>query len=246
MRALPEQQPPLLVDPDLQKESEQAGNAHGPCRRRGLPRRLHHRCASRVARRWSLDRHANRSAKADRPRACGRCRPNCSNSPYLQVWSGLPARTRRGQKHARMHVDATLQDELLAAIPSLRAFAISLTINRDRADDLVQDTILRAFANIDKFQPETNLNAWLFTTLRNLFHSEYRERKYETEGPDGAYAARLKTHPDQQSHLTSRTSGPLWQRSPQTRGGTSLSWGTGSKLRKSRCRVQRSGRYGQK
>jgi RNA polymerase sigma-70 factor (ECF subfamily) len=41
----------------------------------------------------------------------------------------------------------------------------------------------------------------LFTILRNLFHSEYRKRKYETEDADGAYAARLKTHPDQQSQL---------------------------------------------
>jgi RNA polymerase sigma-70 factor (ECF subfamily) len=100
-----------------------------------------------------------------------------------------------------MSVEASLRDELLAAIPSLRAFATSLTNSRDRADDLVQDTILRAWANTDKFERGTNLNAWLFTILRNLFHSEYRKRKYETEDADGAYAARLKTHPDQQSHL---------------------------------------------
>jgi RNA polymerase sigma-70 factor (ECF subfamily) len=100
-----------------------------------------------------------------------------------------------------MSVEASLRDELLAAIPSLRAFAISFTNNRDRADDLVQETILRAWANIEKFEPGTNLNAWLFTILRNLFHSEYRKRKYETEDADGSYAARLRTHPDQQSHL---------------------------------------------
>jgi RNA polymerase sigma-70 factor (ECF subfamily) len=96
---------------------------------------------------------------------------------------------------------ASLRDELLAAIPSLRAFAISFTNNRDRADDLVQETILRAWANIDKFEPGTNLNAWLFTILRNLFHSDYRKRKHEVEDADGAFAARLRTHPDQQSHL---------------------------------------------
>ena len=100
-----------------------------------------------------------------------------------------------------MHVDASLSDELLAVIPSLRAFAVSFINNRDRADDLVQETILRALANIDKFECGTSLNAWLFTILRYLFHSEYRKRRYETEDADGASAARLKTHPEQQSHL---------------------------------------------
>ena len=100
-----------------------------------------------------------------------------------------------------MSVEASLRDELLAAIPSLRAFAISFTNNRDRADDLVQDTILRAWTNIDKFERGTNLNAWLFTILRNLFHSKYRKYKREVEDVDGAFAARLRTHPDQQSHL---------------------------------------------
>jgi RNA polymerase sigma-70 factor (ECF subfamily) len=98
-------------------------------------------------------------------------------------------------------VEDSLRDELLATIPNLRAFAMSLTGHRDRADDLVQDTILRAWANIDKFEPGTNLNAWLFTILRNLFHSNYRKRKHETEDVNGSLAARLKTHPNQYSHL---------------------------------------------
>ncbi len=74
-------------------------------------------------------------------------------------------------------VEDTLRDQMLAAIPHLRAFAVSLTNHPDRADDLVQDTILRAWANSDRFERGTNLNAWLFTILRNLFHSEYRKRK---------------------------------------------------------------------
>ena len=98
-------------------------------------------------------------------------------------------------------VEDTLRDQILVAIPHLRAFAISLTNHPDRADDLVQDTILRAWANIDRFARGTNLNAWLFTILRNLFHSEYRKRKREVEDGDGAFAARLKTHPNQQAHL---------------------------------------------
>ena len=71
----------------------------------------------------------------------------------------------------------------------------------DRADDLVQDTLLRALSHIDRFERGTNLNAWLFTILRNLFHSEYRKRRREVEDPDGSYAGRLKVQPEQGSRL---------------------------------------------
>ncbi len=54
-----------------------------------------------------------------------------------------------------MGLDASLRDAVLAAVPSLRAFAISLCGNVDRADDLVQETLLRALANINSFQPGT-------------------------------------------------------------------------------------------
>ena len=100
-----------------------------------------------------------------------------------------------------MSVEPSVRDELLAAIPSLRAFAISLIRDRDRADDLVQDTIVRAWGAIDRFERGTNLNAWLFTILRNLFHSAHRKTMREVDDPDGTYAATLKTAPDQQSHL---------------------------------------------
>ena len=94
-----------------------------------------------------------------------------------------------------------MREALLGAVPSLRAFGISLTGDVDRADDLVQDTLLRALANVDRFEPGTNLNAWLFTILRNLFHSEYRKRRREVEDADGSYAATLRTAPDQHAHL---------------------------------------------
>ena len=100
-----------------------------------------------------------------------------------------------------MTPDPAMRDALLAAVPSLRAFAISLCGQVDRADDLVQDTLLRALSNLHRFQPGTNLNAWLFTILRNLFHSEYRKRRREVEDPDGSYAGRLKVHPEQGSRL---------------------------------------------
>ncbi len=100
-----------------------------------------------------------------------------------------------------MALDAPVRDAVLAAVPSLRAFAISLCGNVDRADDLVQETLLRALANINSFQPGTNMSAWLFTILRNHFRSEYRKRRREVEDSDGSYAETLKSHPEQHGHI---------------------------------------------
>jgi RNA polymerase sigma-70 factor, ECF subfamily len=100
-----------------------------------------------------------------------------------------------------MKLDPSVRDAILAAVPSLRAFAISLCGNVDRADDLVQETMLRALANIHSFQPGTNMSAWLFTILRNLFRSEYRKRRREVEDSDGSFAEALKSHPEQIGHV---------------------------------------------
>src|ERR1700740_1828908 len=100
-----------------------------------------------------------------------------------------------------MKLDPGIRDQVLATVPSLRAFAISLCGNIDRADDLVQETLLRALAHIDSFQPRTNMSAWLFTILRNLFRSEYRKRRREVEDTDGTYAESLKSHPEQHSRV---------------------------------------------
>src|ERR1700724_3520755 len=92
-----------------------------------------------------------------------------------------------------------VREVMLAAVPSLRAFAISLCGNVDRADDLVQEALLRAWANLSSFEPGTNMSAWLFTILRNLFRSEYRKRRREVPDGDGTYAETLKTQPEQAS-----------------------------------------------
>jgi RNA polymerase sigma-70 factor, ECF subfamily len=94
-----------------------------------------------------------------------------------------------------------VRDAMLAAVPGLHAFAISLSGNVDRADDLVQETLLRAIANINSFHPGTNMSAWLITILRNLFCTEYRKRRREVEDPDGSYAESLKSHPHQHSRV---------------------------------------------
>src|ERR1700676_1108797 len=100
-----------------------------------------------------------------------------------------------------MAPNPSVSDAMLRAVPSLRAFAISLCGNVDRADDLVQETLLRAWANLNSFEPGTNMSAWLFTILRNLFRSEYRNRPREVEDTDGSYAETLKSHPEQHSRV---------------------------------------------
>jgi RNA polymerase sigma-70 factor, ECF subfamily len=64
---------------------------------------------------------------------------------------------------------------LVDSIPHLRAFARSLTRNRDRADDLVHDAAVRALAAAEQFTPGTNFKAWIFTILRNLYYNEGRK-----------------------------------------------------------------------
>lgn len=86
-------------------------------------------------------------------------------------------------------------------MPALRAFAISLTGHRDRADDLVQETLMKAWGNQDKFVEGTNIKAWLFTILRNEFYNYFRKRRKEVEDGDGKYAATLATLPTQDSGL---------------------------------------------
>jgi hypothetical protein len=72
--------------------------------------------------------------------------------------------------------------DILKAVPHLRAFAISLTGDGERADDLVQDALVRALGNLDKFTPGTSMQAWLFTILRNQVHTAYCRRQHEIEG----------------------------------------------------------------
>ena len=93
------------------------------------------------------------------------------------------------------------RDQLIAAIPGLRAFGLSLTARNDRADDLVQETLMKAWKYHDSFAADTNLRAWLYTILRNEFYSQLRKRKREVEDADGFYSSRVAIHPEQDGHL---------------------------------------------
>jgi RNA polymerase sigma-70 factor (ECF subfamily) len=98
-------------------------------------------------------------------------------------------------------IDPTSRQAMLDAIPHLRAFAISLTGNITYADDLVQSALLRGLENLDKFQPGTSMQAWLFTILRNHFYTERRKSRREVEDPDGLMAGKLAVMPAQGAHF---------------------------------------------
>ncbi|HMK89347.1 MAG TPA: sigma-70 family RNA polymerase sigma factor [Methylocystis sp.] len=94
-----------------------------------------------------------------------------------------------------------MKADLVSAIPALRAFAVSLCGSHDRADDLVQETLVKAWVGLESFERGTNLTAWLFTILRNIYYSDYRKRRREAADPDGAIAARLVAPPSQPGHM---------------------------------------------
>lgn len=89
------------------------------------------------------------------------------------------------------------RDSVMALIPALRAFAWSLSHNSSDADDLVQDTLIKAWTNRDKFEPGTNLRAWLFTILRNTYYTNAVRRRREVRDETGRYAATLSAAPTQ-------------------------------------------------
>ncbi|WP_425051249.1 RNA polymerase sigma factor [Psychromarinibacter sp. S121] len=93
------------------------------------------------------------------------------------------------------------REEVVEHLPAMRAFAVSLTRDSASADDLVQDTIVKAWKNFDKFKEGTNLRAWLFTILRNTFYSNLRKSKREVSDSDGAMAATLSEKPQHDGRL---------------------------------------------
>src|SRR5690349_4340907 len=100
-------------------------------------------------------------------------------------------------KQSRADVEAMLLD----VIPHLRAFARSLTRNRDQADDLTHDAVVRALAAIDQFTPGTNFKAWMFTILRNLYYNECRKRWIKSTPIDEMAGDEPSIGPAQEANL---------------------------------------------
>ena len=103
------------------------------------------------------------------------------------------------QKEALAPTDP--RDEIVTHLPALRAFARGLTGNVTSADDLVQDTVLKAWSKFDQFKEGTNLRAWLFTILRNTFLSQQRKRAKEVSDSTGSFAAKLASKPDHDGRM---------------------------------------------
>ena len=93
--------------------------------------------------------------------------------------------------------DDEFKEQLAQVIPHLRAFGRSLSGSRDLADDLVQETLLKAWAARKRFQAGTNMRAWTFIILRNLFLSQMRRARFKGEW-DEITASRLLAAPASQ------------------------------------------------
>ena len=132
----------------------------------------------------------------------------------LRDWYGNPAEDKLPSSLKRLltrvaqvirarsePVDQAFTEGVLASVPSLRTFAISLTRATDQAEDLVQETVLRAISKQQQFEPGTSLQGWLFTILRNQFLSDHRKAVREVEDVDGSYAATMISIPDQEDRI---------------------------------------------
>ena len=96
---------------------------------------------------------------------------------------------------------AEFEREALPYLDNVYATALRLTRSPSDAEDLVQDTLLKAYRFYDRFEAGTNMKAWLFIILRNTFYSECRKRKREVQDVDGQYSSTLAEHPGQIGHL---------------------------------------------
>ena len=89
------------------------------------------------------------------------------------------------------------QDHLIALIPVMRAYALFLTGKQADADDLVQQSLEKAWRAQDRYVDGTNLKAWVLTIVRNSHHNNWRQGRRIVEDPDGRAAGRMSREEDQ-------------------------------------------------
>jgi RNA polymerase sigma-70 factor, ECF subfamily len=105
--------------------------------------------------------------------------PEADQLPEADQPGTAPPPAGTGEGAARMTRQDPFKAALLRELPSLRAFGIALTGSVDLADDLVQETVLKAWRSQDRFELGTNMRAWLFVILRNSYYSLVRRRGRE-------------------------------------------------------------------
>lgn len=123
-----------------------------------------------------------------------------TGSGGLERFADLLTRLEATLDDASRRDAAEFRSQLLAASPALRRFAITLARDASAADDLVQETLLRAWRNRTRFRMGTNFEAWTFTILRNQFFTGRRKAR-EVADEDGALAARLASPPEQDGRV---------------------------------------------
>ena len=94
-----------------------------------------------------------------------------------------------------------MKDEILEQIPGLRAYARGLCRSVPDAEDLVQETLLRAIEYAGSFRPGTNLRAWLFTIMRNRFYTNCRKSARERTGGMDCVSEQPRSEPEQEWHM---------------------------------------------
>src|SRR5882757_11221925 len=97
--------------------------------------------------------------------------------------------------------DPEFKTQLAQVIPHLRAFGRSLSGSRDLADDLVQETLMKAWAARQRFQAGTNMRAWTFIILRNLYLSQMRRARFKGEWDDLVADRLLAAPANQDRHV---------------------------------------------
>jgi RNA polymerase sigma factor (sigma-70 family) len=101
---------------------------------------------------------------------------------------GLPGTPRSATEQS------DFKRELTRVVPHLRAFARGLCGRPDLADDLVQETLLKAWAAQERFEPGTSMRAWTFVILRNAYLTDMRRNRFRGEYDEGV-AERILTAP---------------------------------------------------
>lgn len=94
-----------------------------------------------------------------------------------------------------------MSDDILGHIPALRAYSRALCRSAPDAEDLVQETLLRAIENAHRYRPGTNMRAWLFTIMRNRFFTHCRKAARERTGAADCASLVPQVRPAQEWHM---------------------------------------------